>query len=52
MKYKVKHVLEGIFVKTEDHAHGHNPFVPLFRDHIYFLILAIDMSNNEMEFLY
>jgi hypothetical protein len=51
MKNKVKHVLEGIFVKTEDHAHDHNSIALLFRDHIYFLILAIDMSNNEMEFL-
>jgi len=48
----VKHVLEGIFVATEDHVYDHNPFPPMFRDHIYFLILATDMSNNEMEFLY
>jgi hypothetical protein len=52
IKYKVKHVLKGIFVKIEDHAYDHNPFAPLFRNHIHFLILAIDMCNNAMEFLY
>jgi len=46
IKYKVKHVLEGIFVATEDHAYDHNPFTPMFSDHIYFLILAIGMRSG------